>query len=321
MFIFLENFSNWFTYNILWLSSLSHWGQALNFFVYDSLKIFLLLIVIIHIMTLINIYLPVEKIRSFLNSRKWFWLDHFFASIFGAITPFCSCSSIPLFVGFLKWGIPLGTTLSFLITSPLVNEVAIALFLWIFGIKITLYYIAAGVLLGTFGGLILWKLKLEKHVAEFIWNWNKTSSQNTTTDIKFKYIIKSVVRDSWKLIKKIMPYVLIWIALGGIIHWFIPTDFFEQYLWKGDRYGVPLAVILWIPMYTNASGIIPIVQSLIAKWIPLWTGLAFMMAVVGLSLPEFLILKKVMKPRLLLSFFGFIALCMIGIGYLFNILL
>ena len=321
MFIFLENFSNWFTYNILWLSSFSHWGQALNFFVYDSLKIFLLLVVIIHIMTLINVYLPMEKIRSFLNSRRWFWLDHFFASIFGAITPFCSCSSIPLFVGFLKWGIPLGTTLSFLITSPLVNEIAIALFLGIFWLKITLYYIGAGVLLGTFGGLILWKLWLEKYVADFIWNWNKTTTKINEKKQQFKSTIKQVHKDSWKLIKKIIPYVLIWIALWWVIHWFVPTNFFEHYLWEGDRYGVPLAVILWIPMYTNASGIIPIVQSLIAKWIPLWTGLAFMMAVVWLSLPEFLILKKVMKPKLLLSFIGFIALCMIGIGYLFNILL
>ncbi len=319
----LERFSDWLVFSILNLDQSSHRSQALHFFVYDSIKIFILLVVIIHVMTLINIYLPVEKIRAFLTKRKRYGADHLLASFFGTITPFCTCSSIPLFVGFLKSGIPLWVTLSFLITSPLVNEVAIALFLWIFWLKVTLAYVWAGVVLGTVGGFILGKLWLEKHLADFVKKAIEKGSTSWANPIPshYSHIRKKVTKDSQTLIKKVMPYVLIWIAIGWIIHGFVPTNFFEAYLSKWIWYEVPLAVLVWIPMYTNASGVIPIVQSLIAKWVPLGTGLAFMMAVVGLSLPEFLILKKVMKMKLLLTFFGFITLCIILIWYLFNLFL
>lgn len=323
MFDRLQSLTDWFTYSLLSLDTTAHLSQALNFFIYDWIKIFLLLIVIVNLMTLLNKYIPVEKIKDFLTSKKLYWIDHLLASSFGTITPFCSCSSIPLFVWFLKSGIPLWVTLSFLITSPLVNEVAIALFLGIFGIKITIIYVLAWIILGTVWWFILWKLWLDKYIADFVqkainqWNgnWIKTET------LKLWQIWKSIFKESRDLIKKIMPYVLIWIAIWWIIHGFIPAWFFEKYLSKGSRYEVPLAVILWVPMYTNASWVIPIVQSLIAKWVPLWTWLAFMMAVVWLSLPEFLILKKVMKTRLLLSFFGFITFCIILIWYIFNRLL
>lgn len=323
MFIRLENIIDWLLYSVLQLDVTQHLVQALDFFVYDTIKIFLLLVVIIHIMTLLNKYLPVEKIRNFLVKRKRYWLDHLFASFFGTITPFCSCSSIPLFVGFLKSGIPLGVTLSFLITSPLVNEVAIALFLWIFGVKITIAYVVAGVVLWTVGGFVLGKLGLEKYIAGFVHKaieqWKSWLVQFITPT--FSKVWREVVKDSWALIKKIMLYVTIWVAIWGLIHWFIPTGFFETYLTRDTRYGVPLAVLVWIPMYTNASGVIPVVQSIIVKWVPLWTGLAFMMAVVGLSFPEFLILKKVMKMKLLFLFFGIIWVCMMIIWYLFNFFL
>lgn len=320
MFNRIQIFADWLIYNIINLAPGNHRAQALNFFVYDGIKIFLLLIVIIHIMTTINKYLPVEKIRDFLTKRKRYWLDHLLASFFGTITPFCSCSSIPLFVGFLKSWVPLWVTLSFLITSPLVNEVAIALFLWIFGVKITIIYMLTWVVLGTFWGFVLWKLWLEKYVADFVQKaidqWRAKAI--SVAKVKFSLLRKTIVRESRALIKKIMPYVLVGIAIWWIIHGFVPTGFFEKYLSKGSRYEVPLAVIFWVPVYTNASGVIPIVQSLIAKWIPLGTGLSFMMAVVGLSLPEFLILKKVMKMRLLLSFFWFVTFCIILIWFLFN---
>lgn len=324
MFDRIQNFADWLVYIIIHFSPDNHRGQALNFFVYDTMKIFLLLVVIIHIMTLINKYLPVERIRDFLTKRKRYGLDHLLASFFGTITPFCSCSSIPLFVGFLKAGIPLGVTFSFLITSPLVNEVALALFLGIFGIKITAIYMISGVVLWTLGGFILGKFWLERYVADFVKKAIDQSSVGSATKISIpplSVMWKSIVQESRSLIKKIMPYVMGWIAIGWIIHGFVPTSFFEAYLTKGSWYGVPLAVILWVPMYTNASGVIPVVQSLIAKGVPLGTGLAFMMAVVGLSLPEFLILKKVMKMKLLLIYFGFITLCMIGLGYFFNLVL
>lgn len=321
MSIRLENLTNRFTYEFLFLDKSEHFAAALNFFIYDSIKILLLLIVIIILMTFLNSYLPIEKIRNFLTKNKLFWLEYFFASLFGAITPFCTCSSIPLFVGFLKAGIPLGVTFSFLITSPLVNEVAIAMFLGIFGVKVTAIYMWSGIALGILWGRILGKMKLEKYLADFI-QIKRLECGCTCKNIKIKPIFsersKEVLKESWDIIAKVIPYVLLGVAVGAAIHGFVPTGFFETYITKSNPFAVPIAVIVWIPMYANATSVIPIVQALIAKWIPLWTWLAFMMAVVGLSLPEFLILKKVMKLRLLLIFFWTIGACMIVLGYFFN---
>lgn len=319
MFNRLQSITDRIIYDVALLSPASHRSQALNFFIYDGIKILLLLIVITTLMTLLNSYLPIEKIKNFLHKNKLFWLEYFFASLFGAITPFCTCSSIPLFVGFLKAGIPLGVTFSFLITSPLVNEVAIAMFLGIFGIKVTAIYMGTGMLLGIIGGWILGKLWLEKYLADFI--QAKRANQETNinkTHIPFNQRIKEVFNEASNITIKIIPYVLLWVAVGGAIHGFVPTWFFEQYITKSNPFAVPLAVIFWVPMYANATSVIPIVQALIAKWIPLGTGLAFMMAVVGLSLPEFLILKKIMKMRLLLTFFWVVALSIIIAWYIFN---
>lgn len=322
MFIRMETLTNRFTYGLLHLDASTHFAQSLNFFLYDSIKIILLLLVITNLMTLLNSYLPIEKIRDFLTKRKLFWLEYLFASLFGAVTPFCTCSSIPLFVGFLKAGIPLGVTFAFLITSPLVNEVAIAMFLWIFGIKITAMYMISGIVLWIVGGIVLWKLKLEKYLADFIQAKRASqSAEGNQLKVIFSHRIKEVSREARNITKKIIPYVLLWVAVGAVIHGFIPTGFFEKYVTKSNPFAVPIAVLMWIPMYANATSVIPIVQALIAKWIPLGTWLAFMMAVVGLSLPEFLILKKVMKMKLLLIFFGVVGLCMILLGYFFNAVL
>lgn len=321
MFTQLENIINRFVYSALNLDAHSHRAEALNFFIYDSIKIILLLILITNIMTLLNSYLPIEKIRSFLTKRKRYWLDHLFASLFWAITPFCTCSSIPLFVGFIKWGIPLWVTFSFLITSPLVNEVAVAMFLWIFWIKITAIYMWSWILLWIVWWWILWKLWLEKYLADFIQNqrWNINTEINQIK-IPFKPRLEDVVKEARNITKKIIPYVLLWVAVWAMIHGLVPTWFFENYITKSNPFAVPIAVILWIPMYANATSVIPIVQALIAKWIPLGTWLAFMMATVWLSLPEFLILKKIMKTKLLLIFFGTVWLFMILLGYFFNII-
>lgn len=322
MFIRIETITNWFTYTVLKLDATMQRAQALNFFLYDSSKIILLLLVITLLMTLLNSYLPIEKIRDFLTKRKLFWLEYFFASMFWAVTPFCTCSSIPLFVGFLKAWIPLGVTFAFLITSPLVNEVAIALFLWIFWIKITAIYMISGIVMGMLWWRFLGKLKLEKYLADFIQAKRANQSvQIIQRKILFSKRIKGVIKEAWSITKKVTPYVLLWVAVGAAIHGFIPTGFFENYITKTNPFAVPLAVIIWIPMYANATSVIPIVQALIAKWIPLWTGLAFMMAVVGLSLPEFLILKKVMKTKLLLIFFGVVGLSIMILGYFFNVVL
>lgn len=321
MFVWLQSIVDIIT-NALFLDSTSHIAQALNFFVYDSLKIFILLLVIVHVMTLINHYLPIEKIRNFLVKNKLYGLEYVLSSFFWVITPFCSCSAIPMFVGFLKAGIPLGVTLTFLITSPMVNEVAIALLGGLFGFKIMAVYMATGILLGILGWWILGKLKLDNQVADFILTARKWVGQEfSQKTIPFGQMIQQVSQDSFALIWKIMPYVLIWVAVWWVIHGFIPTWFFETYISKGNIFAVPLAVIVWVPMYTNSAGVIPVVQSLIVKGIPIGTALAFMMAVIGLSLQEFLILKKVMKMKLLLSYFGIIALFMIVAGYVFNLIL
>lgn len=319
MFTWLENSTNWITYSFFNLDTSTHIAQALNFFIFDSIKIFILLVVIVHTMTLINHYLPIDKIRNFLAKNKLYGLEYVFASFFWVITPFCSCSAIPMFVWFLKAGIPLGVTSTFLITSPMVNEVAIALLGGLFGFKITAIYIITGILLWIIWWFVIGKLKMEDQVADFILKARKTTAQKIK--IKFTTFLKQISDDSFALIRKIMPYVLLGVTVWGVIHGFIPTGFFETYITKSNPFAVPLAVIIGVPMYTNSAWVIPIVQSLIAKWIPIGTALAFMMAVIGLSLPEFLILRKVMKPKLLFSYFWIVALFMIIAGYIFNWLL
>ena len=314
----IKIFADWITFNILDIEQTTHLGDSINFFIYDSLKILILLLVINYFMAIIRHYLPVEKLRDFLASRKWYGTDYLLASIFGTITPFCSCSSIPLFIGFLEAGIPLGVTLSFLITSPLVNQVAVVLFVGLFGWKVTILYVISAILLGVVGGFILGKLKLEKYVADYVWQIKSQKLETKNNKEKFSALIKNFWQEGFDLTKKITPYVLLGIAVGAAIHGFIPAGFFEKYITAENLFAVPLATILAVPMYANAVGVIPIMRSLVEKGIPLGTALAFMMAVVGLSLPEALILKKVMKMKLLAYFLGITTINIIIIGYLFN---
>ncbi len=308
-------------YNLLGLLKGSHLGDAVNFFLYDSLKILILLLIINYFMAILRHYLPVEKLRDFLASRKWYGFDYFLAAIFGTITPFCSCSSIPLFIGFLEAGIPLGVTLSFLIVSPLVNQVAVALFVGLFGWKIAILYVVSTILLGMVGGLILNKLKLEKYVADYVWKIKGQKLEIKSKKIPVRKLLKIFWSEGLVLTKKITIYVLLGIALGAVIHGFVPTGFFEKYITVDNLLAVPIATIVAVPMYANAVGVIPIMQSLVEKGIPLGTAMAFMMAVVGLSLPEALILKRVMKMKLLVYFFGITTINIIIVGYLFNLFL
>jgi uncharacterized membrane protein YraQ (UPF0718 family) len=320
----IQQFANWLTYNIFGLADQTRIGEVVNFFVYDTIKIILLLLIITHFMSLLRYYLPVEKLRDFLAKHKLFGLDYFLATIFGAITPFCSCSSIPLFIGFVKAGIPLGVTFAFLITSPLVNEVALALFIGLFGWKVTLIYAGAGIVIGMAGGFVLGKLKLEKYVEDYIWDLknhkNIAIPEKKKQKISLK-LLKNISKEALGITKKLTPYILIGVGVGAIIHGYVPEGFFEKYITKENPLAVPIAVILAVPFYSNASGVVPIIQSLVAKGIPLGTALAFMMATVGLSLPEALILKKVMKLPLLLIFFLVVVIGMILIGYGFNFIL
>jgi len=314
----LQFIADLLAYDLFGLLKGSHLGDSVNFFLYDSLKILILLLIINYFMAILRHYLPIEKLRDFLASRKWYGLDYLLAALFGTITPFCSCSSIPLFVGFLEAGIPLGVTLSFLIVSPLVNQVAVVLFAGLFGWKVTALYVVSAILLGMVGGFILSKLKLEKHVADYVWKIKSQKLEIEKEKLSRKKLLRQFWNEGFAMTKKITIYVLIGIAVGAAIHGFVPAGFFEKYISAEKLFAVPIAAIVAVPMYANAVGVIPIMQSLVEKGIPLGTAMAFMMAVVGLSLPEALILKRVMKMKLLIYFFGITTINIIIIGYLFN---
>ena len=323
----IKSFADWLVYGLLQLTPGTRLGEALNFFVYDTIKIIFLLFIMTVVMGFVNSYFPVEKVRAFLTRRKWFGLDHLLASVFGAITPFCSCSSIPLFIGFLKGGIPLGATLSFLVTSPLVNEVAFAVFVGIFGWKVAVIYAGSGILLGTIVGAILGKIKLEPQVEDWVWrSVGQVHGADPAADTdrpkpSIRERMPAVVKEAFVIIKGILPYLLIGIGIGAAIHGFIPTGYFEKWITKENPLAVPIAVLLGVPMYANATGVVPILQALVDKGIPLGTALAFSMAVVGLSLPEATLLRKVMKPRLIIWYFGSVSFSIILLGYIFNLVL
>ncbi len=325
MFDWIQHIADWFVYDVLGMETKTHLAEALNFFIYDSAKILILLFVVIFFMGIVNSYFPIDKVKNYLSRNKLYGLEYLMASIFGVITPFCSCSSVPLFIGFVRGGIPLGVTFAFLITSPLVNEVAIGLFVGLFGIKTTILYVVSGVLLGTFSGFILQKLNLEHLLTPWVKEvlasaqreQDKFQEEKQTLVMRLPVIWREVV----KILKGIIPYVIVGIAIGGLMHGYIPEGFFEQYMNKENLFAVPIATILAIPMYSNASGILPVVQVLVAKGIPLGTAIAFMMGVVGLSLPEAMLLKKVMSIKLIGIFFGIVTLCIIISGYLFNLIL
>lgn len=321
----IQQFADWLVYGIFGMDASSHFGEAVNFFFYDTIKILILLFLISVLMGIVNAYFPIDRLRNFLTNRKLFGFQYLFAAIFGAITPFCSCSSIPLFIGFVKGGIPLGVTFAFLITSPLVNEVAVAMFLGAFGIKATLIYAISGILLGTVGGFILEKFKLEKLLSPWVRQIQAQSdAENISWEdrhIPFFQRVPTIIKDAWGIVRGVLVYVIIGIGIGAAMHGFVPAGFFEEYLSADKWYSVPLAVILAVPMYANAAGVVPIIQVFVAKGVPLGTAIAFMMAVVGLSLPEATLLKKVMTWKLIGIFFGVVALFIILLGYLFNAIL
>ncbi|MGM9739338.1 MAG: permease [Candidatus Cryptobacteroides sp.] len=321
----LKKFADWLVFGLFGLDAGTKLGDALNFFIYDTTKILILLFLISALMGIINAYMPVSKLKNYLQTHKLYGLQYLLASCFGAITPFCSCSSIPLFIGFVKGGIPLGVTFAFLITSPLVNEVAVAMFLGAFGVKITVIYVVSGIVLGMVGGWILGRMKLEPLLSDWVKNIQKQSEAQAEEweeeQIPFWKRIPGIVKDSWGIVKGVLVYVLIGIGIGAAMHGFVPEGFFEQYMGKDNLFAVPIATILAVPMYSNAAGIVPIVEVFVAKGIPIGTAIAFMMGVVGLSIPEATLLKKVMTWKLVGIFFAVVTICIIVSGYLFNVIL
>lgn len=321
----IQRFADWLVYGVFGLDSATRLGTSLNFFFYDTVKILILLFLISALMGVINAYFPVDRLRNFLATRKLYGFQYLLASLFGAVTPFCSCSSIPLFIGFVKGGIPLGVTFSFLITSPLVNEVAVAMFLGAFGVKVTLIYVISGVVLGVVGGAVLGKMHLERYLSDWVLTLQQQSQSETeqwqAEHLPFLKRLPSIMKDSWGIVRGVLIYVIIGIGIGAAIHGYVPENFFAEYLSSEKWYSVLLAVLVAVPMYANAAGVVPIAQVLVAKGVAMGTALAFMMAVVGLSLPEAAMLKKVMKWQLIGIFFGTVAAFIVVSGWLFNVIL
>lgn len=319
MFYPIQLLADWLTYTVFRIAPKTLLGGAVNFFIFDTIKIFILLSVIIFAVSIIRSYLPPEKIRSIL-SRKNKYVGNVLASLLGIITPFCSCSAIPLFLGFVQAGVPLGTTFSFLIASPMINEVALVLLLGLFGWKIALIYIVTGLIIAIFSGIVIGHLKVENLVEPFVYQ-NSVNGNIDLPSMSRKERINYALDYTKDILRKVWPYILVGIGLGAWIHGYLPADFLAQYAGSGKWYAVPLAVLIGIPLYSNAAGVIPLVSALTEKGVSMGTTLAFMMSVTALSLPEFMILKKVMKTRLILIFAGIVGVGIMLTGYLFNIIL
>lgn len=317
MFDWLVNLSAIFVFDILNLEKGSHLGEALHFFIYDTIKIFILLITIIYIVTLLRSYFPIEKAREYISGKNKI-VGHFLAAIFGVITPFCSCSAIPLFLGFLQARIPLGVTFSYLISAPLSDAVVIALLFSLFGWKIALLYVSIGILIAIVAGLIIGSMNLDKEVLIEV---KPIDAQYQEEKEPFSYKLKEAWINTDDIFRKIYLYVIIGVGIGAFIHGYIPADFITKYA-GGDAWYAPIvAVFMGIPMYSNAAGILPLVEVLTQKGMFLGTALSFMMAVVALSLPEAMILKRVLSIKLISIFFGIVGSAILLTGYLFNAIL
>lgn len=315
----LQLLADWLTYGVFRIAHGTLFASAVDFFILDTMKIFILLSVIIFAVSIVRSYLPPEKIR-FVLARKNPYLGNVIASLLGIVTPFCSCSAIPLFLGFVQAGVPLGVTFSFLVASPMINEVALVLLLGMFGWKIALIYIASGLVIAVLSGIAIGKMKVENLVEPFVYKNSAKDGANLPSMTR-KQRVDYAVKYTLDILKKVWPYVLIGIGVGAWIHGYVPTDFLAAYAGRDKWYAVPLAVLIGIPLYSNAAGIIPLVSALTEKGVAMGTTLAFMMAVTALSLPEFMILKKVMKTKLILIFAGVVGTGIIITGYLFNSIL
>ncbi|MDO8885619.1 permease [Candidatus Oleimmundimicrobium sp.] len=315
-----QNAVNWLIYDLLGLDKSSLFGGAVNFFIYDVVKIIFLLFVIIFSVNIIRSFLPPEKIKEMLAGKNKY-VGNVLAALFGIVTPFCSCSAVPLFIGFVESGIPLGATFSFLIASPVINEIALGLLWNYFGLKIALIYIVSGLLIAIFGGVVIGKLGLEDWVEDFVYQIKVGKSVSRAAKLTFKKRSKDAWIYTFGLVKKILPYIVLGVGVGAFIHGYAPEDLLVRIASKSNPFTVPAAVLIGVPLYSNAAGTIPIVVALIEKGVPMGTALAFMMAVTALSLPEMIILRKVLKKPLLATFFGIVTIAIIFTGYLFNMLI
>ena len=296
-------------------------SETIHFFLYDTIKIALLLVGIIFVVTVLRSYMSVERTRALLGGKRE-GIGNVMAAALGVITPFCSCSAVPAFIGFVAAGVPIGVTLSFLIASPLVNEIAIGMLFSLFGWQVTAVYIAAGLVIAIVAGWVLGRMGVQRWVEPFVFE-TKLGGQviDSTAGLTFDQRIQMGLEEVATILRKIWPYLLVGIGLGAVIHGWVPAAFFTTYAGPGNAFGVLVAVAIGVPLYSNAAGIMPMVQALYEKGLPMGTLLAFMMAVVALSLPEMILLRRVLKPQLLAAFVGVVATGIVAVGYLFNLIL
>ncbi len=315
----LAPFAAWFTHSLCGLANGTHPGATVEFFVYESPKVLMLLTLVVFGVGIIRSFFTPERTRRLLSGRREA-TGNVLAAMLGTVTPFCSCSAVPLFIGFVTTGVPLGVTFSFLVSSPMVNEVALVLLFGLFGWKVAAIYLTTGLVIAIVSGWIIGRLRMEKHVEDWVFE-TQTHDAGPEAGPDWSTRIRlglDAVRD---IVGRVWLYVLIGIAVGAGIHGYVPENFMAAIMGKGAWWSVPLAVLIGVPMYSNAAGIIPIVQALLGKGAALGTVLAFMMSVIALSLPEAIILRKVLKPRLIVTFFGVVALGILLVGYLFNFLM
>lgn len=316
----LSKVTGWFTYDFFGLERGTHLGEAMAFFLYDVPKVLMLLVLVVFGVGLLRSFFTPEKTRDILAGKKES-VGNVLAAGLGIATPFCTCSAIPLFIGFVEAGVPLGVTLSFLIAAPMINEIALVLLFGLFGWKVAALYLFTGLLIAMVSGWVIGRLGMERHIED----WVREIRSNGTPLFMETMTWSSRIDYAWQAVKdivgKVWIYVIAGIAVGAAIHGYVPVGFMASFMGREAWWSVPLAVILGVPMYSNAAGIIPIVQALLEKGAALGTVLAFMMAVIGLSLPETIILRKVLKPRLILVFIGVVATGILLVGFLFNALL
>lgn len=313
----LQPITNWVIDDVFKLTQGEHMTEALRFFIFEVPKVLLLLVLIIFFVGIIRSFFTAERTRKALEGRSLF-TGNIMASALGIVTPFCSCSAIPLFLGFVESGIPLGVTFSFLIAAPMINEVAVILLFGMFGWKIAAIYVGTGLVIAITAGWVIGRLKLEKHVESWVYEVKAGDAGDEEEKVQLSDRIQAGYTAVKEIVGKVWIYIIIGIAVGAAAHGYVPESFMANLMGKSTWYSVPLSVLIGVPLYSNAAGIIPIVSVLIEKGVPLGTALAFMMAVIGLSLPEMIILRKVLKMRLLLTFVGVVTVGIIIVGYIFN---
>ena len=314
---FLSRLSTWLSRELLHLSPATHLGSAVEFFVYEAPKVFLLLTLVVFGVGIIRSFFTPDRTRAILAGKKES-LGNVLAAALGIVTPFCSCSAVPLFIGFLTAGIPLGVTFSFLISAPMVNEVALALLFGLFGWRVAALYLGTGLVIAIGAGWVIGRIRMERHVEPWVFETHATGGVSEEPTLGWEDRLRHGLAAVREIVGKVWIYVLLGIAVGAGIHGYVPENFMASIMGKGAWWSVPLAVLIGVPMYSNAAGVIPVVHALLGKGAALGTVLAFMMSVIALSLPEMIILRKVLKPRLLGVFVGIVAAGIVAVGYLFN---